>query len=293
MVSLAELARERLAGRRLIYLCILLSVTVPMIWKISFKEHASPMVKNVFDQVESLPPGARVLLVFDFDPGTEPEIKPMSDAFTRHLCLKGAKLYCLTLWPTGPVEIDKVIRNVLTPEFPDYYYGADYINLGFVSGDEAIIAVALTSFQKAFPTDAHNISTSDTKRLPIMKWVENIRSFNLIIECSGGYPGLPEWIRYAAVPGGVPIVGGSVAVGTPELFPYVPDQCVGLLAGLKGAAEYEQLLLERYPLLERPECRVALDRMGPQTVAHLAIILFIIIGNGIYLSQKRRGRVGT
>ena len=36
----------------------------------------------------------------------------MTDAFARHLCLKQAKLFCLTLWPTGPVEIDKAIRNM-------------------------------------------------------------------------------------------------------------------------------------------------------------------------------------
>ncbi len=288
MVSLYRKATERLPGRRAIYICILMAVTVPMIWRISFKEHASPMVWDVFDTVDDLHTDARVLLIFDFDPGTEPEIKPMSDAFVRHLCLKNAKLYCLTLWPTGPGEIDKAIREVVTPEFPEYRYGADYINLGFVSGNEGIIAVALTDFGKAFPTDAHNISTSDTERLPIMRWVENLRSFDLIVDCSGGYPGLQEWIQYAAVPGGVPIVGGTVAVGSTDLFPYVPDQCVGLLAGLKGAAEYEQLLLERYPQLDRSECRAALERMGPQTVAHLAIIVFILLGNAIHLTRRRR-----
>lgn len=279
---------EKLLGRRLIYLSILLAVTIPMIWRISFKERASSMVRDVFTAIESLPPGARVLVVYDFDPGTEPEIKPMADAFTRHLCLKSAKLYWATLWPTGPVEIDKTIRDVLKPEFPDYRYGVDYVNLGYVSGNEGVIALALTDFKKAFVTDAHNIPTSDSERLPIMQLARNIRSFNLIVDCSGGYPGLQEWIQYAAVPGRVTLLGGSVAVGTPELFPYVPEQCLGFLAGIKGAAEYEQLLLERYPQLDRPHCRVALERMGPQTVAHLAIIFFILLGNGLYLVRRRR-----
>ncbi len=288
MVSLTRGLSERLVGRRAIYLCILLAVTVPMIWQISFKELASPMVRDVFDTVAELPPEARVILVFDFDPGTEPEIKPMVDAFSRHLCLKGAKLYCLTLWPTGLVEIDKTIRDVIKLEFPEYHYGVDYINLGFVSGNEGIIALSLSDFQKAFPTDAHNIPTHDWERLPIMQWAEEIQSFDLIVVCSGGYPGLREWIQYAAVPAAVPIVGGNVAVGTPELFPFVPEQCVGFLAGLKGAAEYEQLLLERYPQLERADCRVALERMGPQTVAHLAIIFFILLGNTLHLLRNRK-----
>ncbi len=236
MVRLSSYVAERITGRRVIYLCILLAVTVPMIWRISFKEHASPMVREVFDTVAGLPEDARVLLVFDFDPASAPEIKPMSNAFARHLCLKEAKLYCLTLWLTGPVEIDKAVEDILELEFPEYRYGQDYVNLGFASGREGAIAVALTDFKKVIATDTHNISTYDTERLPIMEWVDNLRSFDLIIDCSAGYPGMEEWIKYAAIPGHIPIVGGSVAVGSPELFPFVPDQCIGFLAGLKGAA---------------------------------------------------------
>ncbi len=290
MVRLDRFLGSRLAGRRLIYLAMLLAVTVPMIWRISFKELASPMVRDVYDTVASLPPGARVLLVFDFDPASSPENAPMADAFTRHLALQGARIYALTLWPTGPAEIDHTIRRVLAPEFPGYVYGTDYVNLGFMSGNEGVIAVALTDFKKAFSTDAHNLSTYDTEKLPIMRYVDNLGSFDLIIDVSGGYPGLREWIQYGSNPAGVPLVGGSVAVGSPDIFPYIPDQCLGILAGLKGAAEYEQLLLEHYPQLDRPECRVALERMGPQTVAHLLIISLILVGNGIHLARRRRRR---
>jgi hypothetical protein len=287
MVRLALLAADRLTGRRVIYLAVLLSVMVPMILRISFREHASPIVRDVYRAIEALPPGALVLLAFDFDPASEPEIKPMTDAFIRHLCLKRAKLVCLTLWPTGPVEIDKAVRNVLIPEFPGYRYGHDYVSLGFMSGNEGVIAVALTDFKKAFSTDAHNFSVRDATRLPIMRDVASLRDFDLIVDCSAGYPGLTEWILYAAVPAQIPTIGGSVAVGSPELFPFVPRQCPGFLAGLKSAAEYEQLLLENYSQLDRPECRAALQRMGPQTVAHLLIIGLILLGNALHLLSKR------
>jgi hypothetical protein len=193
------------------------------------------------------------------------------------------------LWPTGPTEIDLAIRQIIETEFPDYEYGVDYVNLGFMSGNEGIIAAAALDFRKAFSTDAHNLSAYDTDRLPIMKWAKNLASFDLIIDCSAGYPGLQEWIQYGAQPEGVPIVGGSVAVRSPELFPYIPDQYIGILAGLKGAAEYEQLLVETYPQLDRPECRAALQRMGPQTVAHLLIILLILVGNVAHLGKKWKG----
>ena len=276
--------------RRVIYLCMLLAVSLPLVWRVTFREHPSPMVRDIFQAIEALPPGARVLMAYDFDPASEPEIKPMGDAFTRHLALKQAKLYFLTLWPAGQGEIDMVLREVLGVEFPGYRYGVHYVNLGFMSGNEGVIAVAMTDLKKSFSTDVHNTSTSNLDKLPVMRGADNLRNMDLIVNCTAGYPGLREWVQYAAVPGRIPIVGGAAAVQSPELFPYVPRQCLGLLAGLKGAAEYEQLLIERYPQLDRPECAVALERMGPQTAAHLAVMLFILLGNAAQLALRRRKR---
>jgi hypothetical protein len=288
------MARPRLTwldiDRRVIYVIMLLAVCLPMIWRVTFREHPSPMVRDIFRAIEALPPGARVLMAYDFDPASESEIKPMGDAFTRHLVLKGAQLFYLTLWPTGPGEIDLVIREVIVSEFPGYRYGTNYVNLGFMSGNEGVIAVALTDFRKSFTTDVHNTSTSNLERLPIMRGVENLRNMDLIVNCTAGSPGMRDWILFAAIPGRIPILGGAAAVQSPELFPYVPRQCIGILAGLKGAAEYEQLLIERYPQLNRPVVTVALDRMGSQTAAHLAIMILIVLGNVTYLVRKRRPR---
>jgi len=276
--------------RRAIYLLVLVAVSVPLIWRITFRERPSPMVRDIFAAVDALPPGARVLLAYDFDPASDPEMLPMGDAFTRHLATKHAQIFFLTLWPLGQGETDLVIRKILTAEFPEYRYGRDYVNLGFMSGNEGVIALALTDLKKAIPTDVHNRSTQDFERLPIMRGVDNLRNMDLIIDVSAGYPGLREWIQYAAVPGRIPILGGCAAVASPELFPYVPAQCIGLLAGIKGAAEYEQMLLERYPQFDRPSGRVALERMGPQTVAHLLIMVLIVLGNAAYILERRRRR---
>jgi len=275
-------------NRRVIYVAMLLAVSLPLVWRVSFRERPSQMVRDIFTAIEALPPGSRVLVAVDFDPASEPEMKPMGDAFTRHLALRRAQLFYLTLWPLGQGEIDKVIRGVLNPEHPEYRYGVDYVNLGFMSGNEGVIAVAMTDLKKGFATDVHNASTSSGPGLPIMRGVDNLRNMDLIVSVTAGYPGLREWIQYAAVPGNIPIIGGSVAVQSPELFPYVPEQCIGLLAGLKGAAEYEQLLLERYPQFDRADARVALERMGPQTLAHLVVMALIVMGNLAYLRQRRR-----
>jgi len=62
------------------------------------------------------------------------------------------------------------------------------------------------------------------------------------------------------------------------------------MGGIKAAAEYESLLMTRFPKYHDNKARylTALTRMGPQTIAHLAIIFFIIIGNIAYQILRRQ-----
>ena len=82
------------------------------------------------------------------------------------------------------------------------------------------------------------------------------------------------------------LAGGVTAVEAPLLYPYYPKQLVGLLGGLQGAAEYENALVNAYPQFEASSTQ-AIQRMGPQTVAHLVIIFFIILGNIAFLAGRR------
>ncbi len=63
----------------------------------------------------------------------------------------------------------------------------------------------------------------------------------------------------------------------------------GLLGGIKGAAEYEMLVNQKYSgPTPSPKYQEALRRMGPQLFAHLLMIALIIAGNVIYFTQRRR-----
>ena len=58
------------------------------------------------------------------------------------------------------------------------------------------------------------------------------------------------------------------------------------MGGLLGAAEYEAALVAAYPEYTESS-KQAIKRMGPQTVAHLVIIAFILMGNIAYLAGGR------
>ena len=70
-----------------------------------------------------------------------------------------------------------------------------------------------------------------------------------------------------------------------ELWAQLP----GLLGAIKGAAEYEKLVMDRYGGDDPdPKYLEALRRMGPQLVAHLLIIILIVLANVVYFAERRR-----
>ena len=62
------------------------------------------------------------------------------------------------------------------------------------------------------------------------------------------------------------------------IIPYVEPSMVGLLGGLKGAAEYEALIKQK---------GTATAGMDAQSIAHLLIVLFIVLGNIAYFISKK------
>ncbi len=274
--------------KRWVFLAVGMAVVIATMFGLTFPETPTPMVQAIFDKIESMPAGSRVLLPFDYDPGSEPEVQPMADAFVRHCAERDLKMYFIALWPLGQNMVDGVITNLLNVEYPDLKYGTDFMDFGYKSGNEGVVAVILTDIKKLYTTDAHGDAIDS---VPMMAGISNIRGFDLILNVSAGYPGLKEWIQYAGTPGNIPVAGGCTAVQAPLLYPYFPDQLLGLMGGIKAAAEYETLLLARFPEYSgsnKARYQTALTRMGPQTIAHLAIIFFIVIGNIAYQILRRQ-----
>jgi len=89
-------------------------------------------------------------------------------------------------------------------------------------------------------------------------------------------------------PGNVPVGCGVAAVVAPQMYPYYPKQLLGLLGGIKGAAEYESELVHHYPQFADTDTP-GLRMMGPQTLAHMVIIVFILIGNFSFFINRRKG----
>jgi len=276
----------RAIDRRIIFLLIAPGVILPLAFHLVFSVHTSPIVEAIFDKIESLQPGEKVLMSFDYGPSTVPENQPMAEAVARHVLHKDLKLYLMAVWATGPPQTEVLIRNVIEADFPDKVYGSDWINLGYKAGNQGLINAILLDLKGMYTTDIHGTPIDDFE---MMRDVHNLTDMSFIICIGSGFPGVREWVQFAGDPGDIPLAGGVTAVEAPLLYPYYPRQLLGLMGGLQGAAEYEAALVKKYPQYkERSEQAVQL--MGPQTVAHLVIIAFVIIGNIAFFAERRRTR---
>lgn len=239
--------------RRWIFLLMGLAVGVPIlvigITGRTFPETPTPLAQSVFDAVNELDAGDKVLLSFDYDPASEGELAPMATAFVRHCAQRGLKMYFMALWPVGPRMVQQNIRRVIEQDYPDLVYGEDYVDLGFKAGNEAVIKVIVTDLRQYFTTDSKG---TPVEEIPMMREVRSVQDMDLLVNVSAGYPGSKEWVLYASTPfgrsasnpEGFQTVAGCTGVQAPLMYPYIPKQLAGLLGAIKGAAEYEFLVNE-------------------------------------------------
>lgn len=287
-MSDSPLARLNNLDRRWIFLAMGLSIAIPILLKLRFPEYPGPMARATFNAVEAVPEGSTVLLSFDYDPASAAELQPMASALVHHCAARKLKLVFMALWPLGKKQADDTIDRVLKEFHPGYQYGTDYVQLGYQSGNEGVIKLMATNVPEQYKTDASGTALT---ALPLVAGIKNLSSFKLVASISAGYPGAKEWVQYGngAMPEAFSIVGGSTGVQVSQLLPYYPKQMEGMLVAVKGAAEYEMLVEQKYPVAKPEVIGQGRVRMGPQLVAHLLMIALIVLGNLAMIAGRSRG----
>jgi hypothetical protein len=215
-----------------------------------------------------------------------PELQPMAVALLQDLFSRDFNVVGMALWPQG-VSLGQNALSEVGDSLGMVQY-EDWVNLGYKTGGMILIARLGTDLAASFPQDKDGVLYGD---IPLLRNISKLSDFDLIISLSAGDPGIPAWVMMAGDRYDVPIGGGCTAVSAPQFYPYLgAGQMVGLLGGLKGAADYETMVREG---VENAPPGTATPGMAAQSIAHLVIMVFIVIGNIAYFSGKRRkGVVG-
>jgi len=262
--------------RRWIYLLIALSVILPMFFPVSFPERVTEQTQSVYDAMEALPEGSTIMIPFEIWPSTLPETEPIARAAVRHAFMRNFKIVSLSnIGAGGPSITERVLR-----EEGDAFgkiYGVDYVNLGYKANYLAVLTGMGTSIRSIYPTD-HSGTPLDS--LPIMQTVDRYDDVQFVFAISDNAT-IEYWVSIVGARFGARIGAGVTAVMAPKLFAYLDaGQLVGILGGMKGGAEYEKLI-------DRPDW--ATRGMGAQSLIHLVIIAFIVLGNiGFFASRRNK-----
>jgi len=278
---------------RIIYLVMGLTVLFPILVPIGLHVTITPPTEAAFDALEKLPEGSRVLVSFDYGPSTSAENDPMAAAILRHCFARNLKVVSIALFPVGGDSVARDQMAAISQEFPDKKDTVDYVNLGYKDGGQAPMKLMATDFRAVFPADA---AGRPYESLPIMQDVHSYKDFALGETLATGIIG-EWWANLVNAQFHLPIVIGATAVSAPKYYAYLNSgNAVGLLGGLKGASEYEKLLIEKYPQFEpaykQAGVLTAMKGMDAQNIAHLAIVFFIIVGNVFYIVMRRSRRAG-
>jgi len=260
--------------RRIIFILVALGTALPLLVPVNLPITVTPRVEAAFDTIDQLPAGSTVLFSLDYEPDVSAELQPMTVAIMRHCFRKNFKVVALTLYPAGPGLVEPAIR--IAAEAEHKVRNKDYAFLGYKSGFQTVMIGMGESIRSQFPVDFYGTPLDS---IPVMRGIRNYGEIALLVNLTAS-SAADYWIQFAVGRYRKPMVLGATAVMATDYYPYLSSkQLLGLIGGMKGAAEYEK----RMDLFG--DARRGMDA---QSLVHVIVTLLVILGN-VALFASRRG----
>ena len=272
------LARLLRLDRRIIFLLVAAGVILPLLVPVNLPVTPTPRVRAAFETIEALKPGSRVLISMDYEPDIMAELMPMSIAVLRQCFRKDIQVTAMTLYPAGVGLAQRALR--IASEAEGAKRNEDFVFLGYKSGFQTVILGLGESIRSQYPVDFYGTPLDS---IPMLRGVVNYKQYDLIVNLSGS-SGADYWIQLARTRYHAPLVLGCTAVMATDYYPYLSSgQLLGLIGGMKGAAEYEVL------------CGLTGDGrrgMDAQSLVHVIVVVLVVVGNLAMLALRRGAVAG-
>lgn len=267
---------KRLESRHWVFIGLFLVVLLSMLLQVDLGVEVSSDTTRLFDYIDNLPPGSTIMISFDHEASSLPEIRPLALAVLRHAFARNQRLVGVALLAEG-TGIGYRLMEQVGKEYGKVY-GEDYVFLGFKPQYIAAMLSMGESIRQTFPEDYLGRSYDS---LPMLQGVRNYDQIAGVISIADGSL-TTHWIEYAGNQYGVRVSAAVAAAMVTTYDPYLASgQLHAMIGGLRGAAEYEQLIHQGGS---------GLRGMLAQTTAHMYVILMILVGNVVYFRGRwKRG----
>ncbi|MBD3236045.1 MAG: hypothetical protein GF330_05030 [Candidatus Eisenbacteria bacterium] len=267
--------------RRVLYLLVAIAAVVPMFTPLGLPIPTSREVEGLFDYIEELGPGSTVLVAFDFDPQTVGENGPQASGVLRHCFERDVNVLITALSQNAPGMAQEMIETAAA-EY-DKVNGVDFCYLGYQPYPAIVIMSIGQNFRIPFPQDFYGTPLDS---IPLMRAKQNYDDIDLVVSVAAGWVA-ESWVTYAKERYGCDVALAVTAVQAAQYYTFWnAQQIVGLLPGLKGAAEYQAMMKGAgMSYTDAP-----LRGMDVQSIEHLLIIAFIVVGNVGFFAERARQR---
>ena len=260
--------------RRLVFILVALAVIIPTLLPVNLPVSVSEPTQKLYDYIDALPAESTIMLAFDYGPASLAELNPMAKALLQQCFNKKVRVIGLTLLPDGAAMGDTLIKEV--SEETGAVDGEDYVFLGYRPGNDLVILGMGTDIAGVFDTDYKGTPLSD---IPMMENITNYNHISLLIDLASG-SSTEEWITFANVRYNLQIAAGVTGVIISQMYPYLQTgQLIGLISGILGAAEYENLI-------NTPA--KGMLWINIESFVHLLIVVLVVIGNTAFFIQRRK-----
>lgn len=237
-LSLASLFN---VDRRIVFVFVFLALLIPLLVPYAMPCKPARDVLDMYNAIEAAcKAGKPIFLSFEFDPTGAAEQEPMARCVLRHIFARGGK--AVVMCKSGGQLGEALHLQILDDCALEYNksYGEDYVYLPFKPGSTTLVINLGQSLHNAWPKDYRG---NDLTQLPLTSGIMRLADFDYVMIICSSLTTVVDWITYGQSPYNLKMGFGVLGNVTPDVSNYVQSgQVVGLLGGLIGAAQYEQLI---------------------------------------------------
>ena len=236
-----------LLGRLLVGLLLILTICIPLFsgsMDTALPDLYPASLVAFFHANDNVNDGEAVLIIVDYPPAFDSELRTIAAPILEHLMLRNARLALVSTDPAGPALGQNLLQQTVFERGVPYVLSDNTINLGYLPGG----VTAIRQFVLDAPSAARYAFGSELDRRnpwihPALSGVTSLSQFSRVILITSQLENARAWIEQTqSVTSGKLFVITS-AQTAPLLQPYLESGSVsGMAGGLTDAAMYVQFI---------------------------------------------------
>jgi len=255
---------------------ILLLIFIPLLNPLGLPISTNTWTVDAYDAILATPDDKVIIWEDNWSIGGLADSEPGHTALMRIMLENNIKFVMVSLTPDTPL-LHTYITDAVSkyPESQGKVYGVDWVQMGFLAGQEGALSLMAKDMHSAFASDYYGTPLS---QLPLMDNVIDFNDIALVISGSSSQTWVEAPIRQWYTKYDVEVVSYTLSGGTVLSATYWPNNgIVGIIEGSRGGAELE--FIGSVP-------GIGASQSDAKTLAFLATAGFIVLGNISYFGAK-------